>query len=166
MENTQCDFDPATYLIISEEVAPLIYYSHFVAIFAAISISLLVFLNNPKSLVARLFLAFAIVFSTWTFLDVMLWATNDPGIVMFSWSIQVLAEPMLYAIAFYLFYTFIYKIIPPFSINLFVVLVLLPLILLLPTNLNVDTVYLSFCETDEGPLALYYTYFLNISFLY
>ncbi len=165
MENIRCAFDAPTYLIISEEVTALIYYSHFIAIFAALSISLLVFFHNPKLLVSRLFLVFASVLSTWIFLDVILWSTNDPGIVMFSWSMQVLLEPMLYAIAFYLFYAFLYGDIPSFWTNVFVTIILLPLIILLPTNLNVDTVYLSFCETDEGPLALYYTYFLNICFI-
>lgn len=165
MDIIYCAFDPATYLIISEEVAPLIYYSHFVAMFAALAISLLVFTHNRKALTSHLFLAFAMVFGTWAFLDVILWATNDPGIVMFAWSIQVLAEPVLYAIAFYLFYTFIFGRTPSLKTNAFVGAIMLPLIILLPTNLNVDTVYLSYCETDEGPLALYYTYFLNISFI-
>lgn len=165
MENIRCDFDPATYLILSDEVAPLIYYSHFIAIFAALAISLLVFFHNPKSLVSRLFLTFSLVFSTWAFLDVLLWATNDPGIVSFSWSIQVLAEPIMYTLAFYLFYLFLYKKSPTLLINGFAILVLLPLIILLPTNLNLGPVYLSFCESEEGPLALYYTYFVNITFI-
>jgi len=162
LSSIRCDFEPATFLIISEEVAPLIYYSHFVSIAAALGISLLVFANNPKSLVAQLFLAFASVFSMWSLLDVLLWATNDPGIVMFAWASQVLAEPLMYAIAFYLFFVFINKRIPTFSLNAAIATIFLPLVIFLPTSLNVDTVYLSFCETDEGILAMYYTYFFNI----
>ncbi len=162
MDSIRCDFDPATYLVISEEVAPLIYYSHFVALFAALAIALFVFFNNPRKLSSQLFLLFALVFSAWAFLDVILWATNDPGVVLFSWAIQVLAEPTLYAIAFYLFYVFLHNDVPSFRLNLFIFFVMFPLVLFLPTNLNVENVYLSFCETDEGPLAQYYTYFANL----
>lgn len=156
-----CAFDPAKYLFISPEVSPLIYYSHLIAGFAALSISLLVYLHNPKLLVSKLFLAFAVVFGTWTFLDVILWATNDPGIVMFAWSVQVLAEPALFAIAFYLFYVFIYKAIPPLWLNIVIFAALLPLVALLPTSLNLEAVSLAECESKEGLLALYYTYILN-----
>ncbi|MCA9365461.1 hypothetical protein KC723_01070 [Candidatus Kaiserbacteria bacterium] len=165
MNYLSCTFEPAQYLIISAEVEPLIYYSHFVAIFAALAISLLVFFHNPKLLVSKLFLTFAGVFSVWAFLDVILWATNDPGLVMFSWSIQVLAEPILYTIAFYLFYYFLNQRIPSFGLNFFVVMILLPLVFFLPTTLTLGAVELSYCESEEGPIALYYTYFLNITFI-
>jgi len=165
MDYLSCTFEPATYLIIAEEVAPLIYYSHFVAIIAAILISSLVFLHNPKLLVSRLFLAFAFVFSTWAFLNVVLWATNDPGLVMFSWSMQILAEPVMYAIAFYLFYILVNRKLPSFRQNSLVALVLAPLVIFLPTTLTLGAVELSFCEAEEGLLAMYYTYFLNLTFI-
>lgn len=78
-----CPWEPATFLFISSNVPPLVHYSHYVAIFAALSIALLVFLNDPKSLVARLFLLFSGLFSVWTLFDVGLWATNEPAVVMF-----------------------------------------------------------------------------------
>lgn len=162
MEITYCPWEPATYFFISSNVPLLIHYSHFIAIFAALAISLLVFFNNPKSPISRLFVIFSGLFSVWALLDVGLWATNDPGIVMFSWSMQVLLEPLTFAVAFYLFYIFIHSKIPSFKLNLFIAAILLPLIVLLPTTLNLEALLLSACESVEGPLAKYYTYFLNL----
>lgn len=165
MDIVTCAFEPASYILFSPDVPPLIYYSHFVAIAAALLIGLLVFVHNTKLLLSRLFLWFATVFSLWALLDVVLWATNDPGVVMFSWSIQVLAEPLLFAMAFYMFYIFLNGSTPTFRTNLVISILLLPLIFLLPTKLNLEAVYLSYCEAEEGLLAMYYTYFLNITFV-
>lgn len=165
MDYISCSFEPAQYLFLSPEVEPLIYYSHFVAIASALLISSLVFLHNPKLWISRLFLGFAVIFSVWAFVDVLLWATNDPGIVMFGWSMQVLAEPILYTIAFYLFYLNVNGKIPSHRLNYFIGLILLPLIVFLPTTLTLGAVELSYCESEEGPIALYYTYFLNITFI-
>lgn len=165
MDIVYCPWEPATYLFISENVPPLIHYSHFIAIFAAMSIALLVFINDPRRLLSRLFLVFSSLFTTWALLDVILWATNDPGVVRFAWSMQVLIEPITYALAFYLFYLFVRNQLPRFHTNLAIVLLLTPLVLLLPTTLNLEALYLSTCEFDEGPLAAYYTYFLNLLFV-
>jgi len=159
-----CPWEPATFLFISSNVPLLINYSHFIAIFSALSVSLLVFANDPRNILSRIFLFFATIFSIWAILDVILWATNDPSIVMFAWSLQVLIEPVTYTIAFFLFYLYLTKEMPPFRTQVFIALILLPLIVLLPTTLNLEALQLSSCESVEGPIAKYYTYILNIIF--
>jgi len=160
-----CPWESANFLFVSSNVPLLINYSHFIAIFSAVAVSLLVFTNNPRNTISRLFLFFATLFTVWALLDIALWATNDPSIVMFAWSMQVLIEPLTYAVAFYLFYIFLYQKPPSFYTNLFVVTILTPLVLLLPTTLNLEAIALSSCESIEGPLAKYYTYLLHITFV-
>jgi len=165
MEIIYCPWEPATNLFSSSNVPLLIHYSHFIALFSAMAIALLVFLNNPKETVSRLFLLFSTLFSVWALLDIVLWATNDPAIVMFSWAMQVLIEPLTFAVAFFLFFFHLYKKFPKFSINLGIVLLLTPLVLFLPTQINLESLLLSACESVEGPIAKYYTYFLNVLFM-
>lgn len=165
METLFCPWEPASFLFISSNVPTLIHYSHFIAMFAAMAVSLLVFFSNPSSLLSRLFLLFSLLFSTWALLDVSLWATNDPAIVMFAWSMQILIEPVTFAIAFYLFYIFLNRRTPSFALNATIMALLLPLIVLLPTALNLEALQLSTCESIEGPLAKYYTYILMIVFV-
>ncbi|MCB9811823.1 hypothetical protein H6783_02825 [Candidatus Nomurabacteria bacterium] len=159
-----CPWESATFLFVSSNVPLLINYSHFIAIFSALAVSLLIFVNNPKALLSRLFVFFAVLFSVWALLDVALWATNDPAVVMFAWSLQVLLEPLVYAIAFFLVYIYFHGNQPPLRYQLIVTGALLPLILLLPTTLNLEALQLSSCESIEGPIAKYYTYFLNLLF--
>ena len=129
-----CPWEPSTYFFFSSNVPLLVHYSHGIAIFAALAIGSLIYISNPKDVISKLFLLVAGLFSIWAILDVILWATNDPGVVMFSWALQVLIEPITYVIAFYLFYIFVHRKLPPFFITLLISVALLPLILFLPTK--------------------------------
>jgi signal transduction histidine kinase len=115
-------------------------------------------------LVARLFLLFSSLFSVWTLFDVGLWSTNDPAVVMFLWSMQVLIEPLTFATALLLFYVYLKQKMPPTWSAAATIILLLPLVIFLPTTLNLEALYLSSCESAEGPLAQYYTYIVNILF--
>jgi signal transduction histidine kinase len=159
-----CPWEPASFLFISSNVPPLVHYSHYIAIFAALSVALLVFLNDPRSRVAQFFLLFSSLFSVWTLFDVELWATNDPAVVMFLWSMQILLEPLTFAVALLLFFVYLKQRMPSFWSVAVAISLLLPLVVFLPTTLNLEALYLSSCEAAEGLLAQYYTYFVNLLF--
>ncbi len=165
MEPILCPWEPATFFFISSNVPLLINYSHFIAIFSALTISLLVIFRDPRNHLSQLFLLFSTLFSVWALLNIHLWATNDPASVMFAWSLQVLIEPLTYAIAFFLFYIFLHQKFPAFYLQVIIATALLPLIIFLPTELNLEAVQLSTCESIEGPIAIYYSYFLNLLFI-
>src|SRR3989344_3721053 len=156
-----CPWEPSTYLFFSSNVPALVHYSHFVAILAALVIALYVFVSNPTSVVPRLFLLLVSTFSLWTILDLILWATNRPDVVMFSWSLQVLLEPMTYGVAFYLYYFFLYRRWPAFWTNSLIFCLFLPIVLLLHTDNTLGALYLSDCEAAEGFIAKYYTHFVH-----
>lgn len=164
METILCPWEASSFLFFSSNVPPLVHYSHYIAIFSALSVGWLVFTNNPTAIFSRLFALFTIFISTWALLDVVLWATNDPSIVMFSWSMQVLLEPLAFALALILFSQFIHKRTPSLGMLSAMGFLLLPLVVFLPTTLNLEGLLLSACESIEGPLAMYYTYILNLLF--
>mgnify|MGYP003393991420 CR=1 FL=1 len=161
MGDILCAWEPSTYLIFSSNVPSLVHYSHLIAMLAALTIGLLIYFNNPKGRVPRLLLLFVSFFSVWAFLDLVLWATNRPDVVMFSWSLQVLLEPLTYITAFYVFHAFLYRTWPSFRVNLFIAILLLPIISLLFSTLTLEALVLSSCEANEGPIAKYYTYVVH-----
>lgn len=161
-ESILCPWEPAEFLVFSSNVPELVHYSHGIAGILAIGIGLLVFLNNPKNIIGKFFLLFMSLVALWIFLDSVLWATNIPGLVMFNWSLQVLIEPLVFASAFYLFYYFVKGKTPKFKLNIIISLLILPFIIFLPTNLNLQGLWLSICESIEGPLASHYSYIFNI----
>jgi len=102
------------------------------------------------------------MFSIWSLIDLVLWATNDPRIVMFAWSVQVLVEPLVYLFAFYLSYVFIKERDLPFKFKILLLTLYAPIIIFLTTSLNLQGVNLDDCTAIEGPLAQYYTYFVEL----
>ncbi len=164
-EQLLCPWEPATLLFFSSNVPALVHYSHFVAILAALAIALYVFASNPHGIVQRLFLLLISTFSVWVVLDLLLWATNRPDVVMFSWTLQILLEPLTYVVAFYLFYFFVYKEWPNIHVNTFIFLLFLPIVTLLNTEYNLGELYLGDCEAAEGPLAKYYTHIVHAALI-
>src|SRR3989344_4809214 len=125
-----CPWESPTYLIFSSNVPPLLHYSHFVAVIAALLVGVYVFFKNRQSLVSQLLLTMFALFSFWAITDVFIWATNRTDIVIFWWSLQVLVEPIIYAVAFYLFHMFAYGKFPDGRVTILIGILLLPLILL------------------------------------
>ena len=166
MEQLLCPWDAPNWLFFSENVPNMLFYSHFTALLAIFIIGSFLFFKDRKNLTVRILTGLFILFFVWTIIDVIIWATNRSDLVLFLWAMIVLIEPIIYILAFYTLFSFSYNKTPAFIINLFVTLLLLPLILFIPTNLNLSGINLYDCNAIEGPLASVYTYFLEILFIF
>lgn len=110
----------------------------------------------------RLFLALITFFSIWTILDVLLWASNRPDIVLFQWSLQILLEMLLYAAALYLSYTFVFKKDLAFGWKLLITALLLPIVGLMPTHYLLPAIDIAYCDATESSFVIFYTYGFEI----
>ena len=164
-DNFLCPWEAPTLLFFSENIPSLLFYSHFTAVISVIIVGGFLFIRNKENLAIRYLLIVFLVFLFWTIVDVVIWATNRSDLVLFLWSLQVLLEPIIYVLAFYTLYSFVYNKIPSFITNLLVSILLLPLIIFTSTNLNLSGINLYDCNATEGPLASIYTYFLEIVFI-
>ena len=163
-----CQWDTATYFIISDNVfGNFIYYSHFFPAATAVLIGLFVFASNPKGLPNRLLLLLATVFAVWSYLDLILWATERIEVIMFVWSILIYFNLFLYIIGFYFFYAFLFNKLPSWRYDLFILITLVPLFLFAHTSLNLSAFDLTDCwrEALEGPLWQYYVYNIELVYL-
>jgi len=100
-----CDFSAPQYLLFSENVPRLVYYSHFLAIGVAILAAIFILWAGKKKLPNQILFLTLTVFNLWVFLDSIFWAANNSDVVMFVWSLAILFEPLVYLGALYLFYT-------------------------------------------------------------
>lgn len=153
-----CDWAAPQFLIFSANVFdPLIYYSHLVPLLLALLIGGFVFYKSRELLLSRVLLVITLIFATWTFFDLILWATDKPHFTIFFWSMQVLIEPIIYAAMFYFVYVFIYNTDSPFWHKLIIGALLLPTILLTPTHFALEGFDLANCDREavEGALARY-----------
>jgi signal transduction histidine kinase len=157
-----CPWESAQYLFFSSNVPPLFYYSHGISLIFALVFGFLLIFKAKKILSAKIFFLITILFSIWTLLDLHLWATNNSSSVMFFWSIIILIEVFLYIFSVYFIDSFNEKKDISFKKKLLMFLLLLPVIITLPTPLNLVGVDVSFCNADEGFIAKYYTYVVEI----
>jgi hypothetical protein len=165
-----CPWEPANHLIFSSNVPTLLYYSHFVAVIAASIFGILLIGKARDSIAVRAFLTTIGFFIIWAIIDVLLWASNDPGVVLFYWGFQILLEMFLYASAAYFAYVFITKRNLSLDRQFGLVALILPILTLLPTHHLLPTIDASYCDASESLFAIIYTYsaqvFLTFSVLF
>src|SRR3989344_4731162 len=157
-----CPWEPAQYLIFSSNVPPLLYYSHLTAVLAAFAFVLVLIPRARESLTVKLFLAAMVCFSAWTIIDVLLWASNRPDLVLFYWSLQILLEIFLYTSAFYFAYVFIVQKDLQFLGKIGLVILLAPMIALLPTSYLLPGIDISLCNASETSFVIFFTYIVEI----
>ena len=128
-------------------------------------VGLLIFYKSGKSKVGTSLLVVGILFSLWSFFDLILWATNKPDVVMFFWSLQILFEPLVYLLCFYLVYVFVKNSDLDFRWKLLGILLYSPIVLLLSYKYNLVGVNLADCTAIEGFIAQYFTYIIESIFI-
>ncbi|MCC7436691.1 HAMP domain-containing histidine kinase [Candidatus Nomurabacteria bacterium] len=164
MNTILCNFEGPKWLIISNNVPPLVYYSYGIALFSALVFGLLVFFRDRKKLANQTLLFMLLSFSVWIVASTFFWATNRSDVIMFTWSVTLLFEPMVYAGALYLMKVLISKKDPGIGNKLVIFALFLPILILLPTVYGLSSFDLTSCLALEGPIALYYTYAIEIIF--
>lgn len=157
-----CPWEKALYFVYSSNIPTLFFYSHIPAIIVALFLGIFILRKGNKSPISIMLFSITILFSVWCFFDLILWATNNPSDTMFFWSLQVLIEPLIYAVCIYLSYLFIKGKDMLFSGKLLMTVLLLPFIIFLSNKLTLVGVNLSDCTGAEGPVSLYYSYIYEI----
>ncbi len=162
MPEILCPWEGAKYIFFSDNTPSLLFYSHIPAILVAGVFAILVLKQKQKK-ISEWLLSFVLLLSIlWTGIDLVLWATNRPDVVMFFWTLQILIEIGIYTLSFNLSYSYINEKPLSFKYKIITGVLILPVVLLLPTKYNLLGVNLSDCTAVEGLMAGYYTYFLEL----
>lgn len=156
-----CDLAPSAFLIFGENIPTLVFYTQFSNLLITIGLGTFILYHNRKALPNLIFFFTLLAFATWIFFSLMFWASNESSIIMFAWLIDILVEPLVHMGILYLLYVLITKHDLPFLKKTFFVLLYLPIPIFLHTNLTLNGFDLTSCLATEGPLALYYTYFVE-----
>ena len=160
-----CPWESAKYFVYSSNIPTLFFYSHAPAILVALLVGFLVFYKSKMSKIGITLLSVTILFSLWSLFDLIIWATNRPDIVLFYWSLQILFEPLVYLLCFYMAYLFIKHSDLAFKWKLWSVLLYSPVVVFLPTAHNLVGIDASWCNALEGFIAQYYTYMVEAIFI-
>lgn len=155
-----CPWEDSSYLIFSSNVPDILYYSHIPAVIVAMLLGGFIFVHN-KTPTAKNLLILLSLFSFYTGIDLVIWASNRADLVLFLWSLQVLLEPLIFLFGLYFAYFFLgYKTLS-LRTKITSSLLIVPFILLVPTKYNLVGTRLMTCDATEGLVALYYSYALE-----
>lgn len=165
IESLLCPWESPFLLVFSSNVPPLLYYSHLPVIIISVILGVFVY-KNSKDLSSSVLVSILLLFSFYTLIDIMIWATNKSDIVMFLWSIQVMIEVLVFSAAFYLVYLVVNKKDLAFKHKLIFGAILMPFIALIPTSHNLIGINLATCNAIEGFVALYLSYALEALFTF
>jgi signal transduction histidine kinase len=157
-----CPWEAPEFLVISSNIPALHYYSHFVAVLAALVFIFVLFGKLRENSTVRWLYATVFLFSTWTIVDVFLWASNRPDLVLFLWNTQILIESLLYAAALCLTYAFATNRNPGPWITGPLALLILPILVAMPTQHALQGIDVAYCNALESTFIIAYTYSVQI----
>ncbi|HMO77789.1 MAG TPA: ATP-binding protein [Candidatus Paceibacterota bacterium] len=162
---TICQWEPAPLLFFSENIwGNFIYYSHLFPSLSGLIISLIVFINAPKSKPAQALLFTTVSFTIWSLMDLILWASDRSDIIMFVWSSLIYLDLFIYVGALYFIYSFFREHFLPLWSQLIIFALFIPLFLFAHTPLNLLGFDFTNCwrEALEGPLWTTYLYNIEL----
>lgn len=156
-----CHSNNPIYLIFSENVPSLVYYSHIPIFIITLYIGIYFYFKNRNKLINIVFFAITLFFSIWVILDLIFWASNKSDVIMFIWSTQILIEPMIHIDSLYLLYLLLYKKDVPLKFKIITFLFYIPIVILAPTKLTLTSFDVEKCLSQESFFS-YYTYLIEI----
>lgn len=166
MESVLCPKEGASYLVMSDQVPFLLYYSHVPAIILSLLFGLFLFAQAKRSIQSMIILFVAVLYSLRSFFDLITWATNDSRQVMFFWSMQIFFELAIYIACAYLVYVYFRQKDVPWFGKIILFSPLAVLAVLLPTAHTLSYMVLDeICEASEGIVAIQYVYGVEVSVL-
>lgn len=163
-----CAWDVPHFFVFSSNVFdPLIYYSHLVPLIISLILVIFIFKSSYKLLASKILFITILLLCFWIFADLIIWATNNPKVTMFLWSLVNMIEPIIYAGILYFLYVFVSQKDMNFYKKLLLILLLIPTILLTSTHFSLLGYDLTNCDRDaiEGPLV-YYNYLVEIFLIF
>lgn len=151
-----------SYLIFTSFAPSLLYYSHIPTAIVALIIGVFVFVKNRHLFVAKILFFLSVMFSIWSFASLITWVNDSSQIIMFAWSFIGLISAIISISSVYFFYVLVKKRDVSFISKFFWAILLLPIIFLMPTELNLSGFDISYCQANEGLSYNGYYYFLGL----
>lgn len=142
---------------IVESLSNLLYYSHIPVAILALITSFFIVIKNSEDTLARILFFISISFAIWSYLDLVIWFSYDNApMLMFAWSQIEIFSVLMFILAFYFLYVFIYRKDVDFKYKILIVLCFLPIILLSGTSFNLAGYNPQECIAYEKPFFAYY----------
>ena len=132
-------------------IAPqLLFYSYLPIIFISLLLGFFVLLKDKFSLLSKSFFLIAVLFSIFVLNELVQWLAVPAGVVYFSWSLALLLNYLVILATFYFVFIFVQKKDLTMKGKMVLSSLVLPVIIFLPTKLNVIAFDLDWCGAITG----------------
>ena len=134
-----------------------LFYAYIPMVVLSLLFGVLIGISRKKdfNLPNKIFFFLALVFSLHLMNELMQWIVIPAGIMNFGWSTSILLHALIAVLTLFFTLTFALQKPTTFKLNFIGILALLPIILLLPTKLNVIGFDVDWCGAVSGPLWNY-----------
>lgn len=133
----------------------MLYYSHIPTIAISLLLGFFVYFKNRDNLSARILMLISVSFSIWAFLDLIAWVSPNSLTIMFSWALMGIFDALIYMLSVYFTYTFLDGKDISFFKKALLCAIVLPIIVMTPTNLNLAGFNFDNCAADENDFLRY-----------
>ncbi|MCC7051336.1 MAG: hypothetical protein IT239_06125, partial [Bacteroidia bacterium] len=157
-----CDGNPTLLGTFDLSYAPtLIFYAYIPIILISLFLGIFVLFKDKYSIQSKLFFSIAVLFSLWNLNIILEWVTVPVNLNLFFWEITMFLEMPIFLLSVYFIHTFFNKSDVSFKTKLIFGILWLPVILLLPTTINIKYFDVLNCQGNVGYLT-YYVYTFEV----
>ncbi len=151
------DGEPNFLRFFDLSLAPnLLYYSYISIIVVSLLLGVFVVVKDRFSKLSAILFSITLFFSIFILNELIQWIVIPAGVLFFTYALSLLLQLLILVATIYFVYVFIERKNPPFIATTVVAILALPIIIFLPTNLNLSGVELDTCSGLIGPLWNYF----------
>jgi len=145
------DSEPNLFGLLTTEVAPpLLFYSYIPIALIVLLLSAFILKANKGKISPKILFAISVSFAIWVTITLGHWTLVNASYVHFSWQILGIFEIAIYLLSIYLSYVLVNKEDINFKSKIYLSLLALPVILVIPTSLNIPSFDIVYCEGENG----------------
>jgi signal transduction histidine kinase len=151
------DAVPNLFGLFDTSIAPsLLYYSYIPIVVVSLFFGFLVYNKKTRHILQnKLFFAVVVSFSIFIINEIVQWIAVPTSLVHFGWELAPLLQTITLLLSIYFVSVFIKQSDLSFSQKFYLFLFAFPVLILLPTNLNMKSFDIINCQSNIGPLFTY-----------
>jgi len=143
----------------------LVLYSHIPTSALALFIGIFVLLKAKRTLLSKILFLISLTFSLWSLCDLVTWVSTNSMLTMFSWSLFLLLNTLIYMFSMYFSYVFATGKDLTVKAKSFLFALLLPALAITPTIYNLKYFDIPSCEAKENSYLDWYYYTVGAIFI-
>ncbi len=158
------DISKPIFLIFSDSVPSLLYYSHLPTLLISLIIGIFILFSSTEKRKSIPLFSLIIIFSIWVFSNLILWTNVEVSTILFTWSLFGIINSLIYIFSFLSAYTFFYSKNPSPKILISIFITFIPVVFYI--NDSIKYFDLRDCSAVENLNYFNYVFFGQVIYFF